>query len=294
MTGILIVAAIGVVVALFCRPLFALSANAEIPRLVDQDLRLYKVAASTHIYKGAVAGIDASGYLTTMAAGVLFAGIAYEEADNSSGSAGDKSARVYTQGDFELTVSAAVIGDIGRPVYASDDGTFTLSPANAGYIGSAVSFETAGKLYVRIEPGFTVYSGMVIGKCEVDCQTGETPQDVTVIPAQINEAGIVIVGAWAIVTEVFGGDTEDQGIVALQDTDGTAINLTFTATDAGADAVNDVIQEAGSNDTLIGAASGDAGAVVAAGKGVKAKVTQATSGASAAGKMKIVVAAVPL
>ena len=43
----------------------------------------------------------------------LFAGVAYEEGDNSSGSNGDIACRVYTQGDFQAAVTSAAVTDIG-------------------------------------------------------------------------------------------------------------------------------------------------------------------------------------
>ena len=77
----------------------SLSANRDLPRFVDQELRSLKVKAAAHIYKGAFVGIDrASGYARALAAGDLFVGVAYEEADNTSGSNGDIACRVYTEG----------------------------------------------------------------------------------------------------------------------------------------------------------------------------------------------------
>src|SRR5947209_7224762 len=82
--------------------LMSLSANRDLPRFVDQELRALKVKAAAHIYKGGFVGIDrASGYARPLTGGDLFAGVAYEEADNSSGSNGDIACRVYTQGDFQ-------------------------------------------------------------------------------------------------------------------------------------------------------------------------------------------------
>ena len=68
-----------------------------------------------------------------------------------------------------------------------------------------------------------------------------------------------------------------------------SINVTFTAADAGADAVDDAILNGGSDKTLNEAAAGEALATIPAKKGLKAVVTQATSGGSPASKMQIVI-----
>lgn len=132
----------------------SLTANRDLPRFVDQELRALKVKAATKIYKGAFVGIDrASGFVRGLAAGDLFAGIAYEECDNTAGANGDKSCRVYTQGDFHCTLSGAVQADAGRPVFASDDETLTLAGGGAGsYAGRCVDVPSSDRVIVRIEP----------------------------------------------------------------------------------------------------------------------------------------------
>lgn len=108
----------------------ALTANRELNRYVDQELRSFGVAASAHILKGAFVGFDrTTGFARNLVSGDQFAGIAYEEADNSNGSAGDRSVRVYTQGDFVLTTTGVSQGLIGAPVYAVDNETTTLVPS---------------------------------------------------------------------------------------------------------------------------------------------------------------------
>ncbi len=104
-----------------------LTANAELGRYVDQELRLYPVRGGAHIFKGAFVGLHrASGYVRPLVAGDAFAGIAYEEVDNSAGEDGDKSVRLFTQGDFELPLSGAQNTTVGRPVYVSDDQTLNF------------------------------------------------------------------------------------------------------------------------------------------------------------------------
>lgn len=132
----------------------SLSANRDLPRFVDQELRSFRVKASTHIYKGAFVGFDrASGYVRPLAAGDMFAGIAYEECDNSSGSNGDKACRVYTQGDFQAALTSAAITDVGKPVFASADDTLTFAGGGtASYVGLCVDVPASGKIILRLAP----------------------------------------------------------------------------------------------------------------------------------------------
>ena len=67
----------------------ALTANQEVDRLVDQELRQYGLTASAHVYKGGFVGLAIDGYVRAFVAGDLFLGLAYEEGDNTSGANGD-------------------------------------------------------------------------------------------------------------------------------------------------------------------------------------------------------------
>jgi hypothetical protein len=129
----------------------ALSANRDVDHYVDQELRSFKVAASEHIYKGAFVGLSSGGYAQALTAGDLFIGIAYEEADNSSGSAGDMSVRVYTLGDFGHALSGAAISNVGDAVYASADDTLTFTSTSNSYVGYAVDVPASGQIILRLE-----------------------------------------------------------------------------------------------------------------------------------------------
>ena len=62
----------------------------------------YKQSAAV-IFKGALVGVNASGYLAGMshaAASLKFVGVANEKIDNSAGAAGDKSLNVTKSGSF--------------------------------------------------------------------------------------------------------------------------------------------------------------------------------------------------
>lgn len=127
----------------------ALSANRDVDRYVDQELRTLPVKASTHIYKGALVGLD-GGYARGLVAADGFVGVAYEEADNSSGSDGDKVVRVFTMGDFEHALSSASRANNGSSVYASDDETLTLTASGNSLVGHQIDSPSANKIVLRI------------------------------------------------------------------------------------------------------------------------------------------------
>ena len=94
-----------------------LAANAEIDRLVDQELREYEVGATRHVYKTGLFGVDPAGYLKPFEVGDEFVGLAYEEADNSSGAAGAINCQVWVKTDFVFTLTNVATKDIGKAVF---------------------------------------------------------------------------------------------------------------------------------------------------------------------------------
>ena len=128
----------------------ALSANRQVDRYVDQELRSLPVKASTHVYKGAFVGVT-SGFARGLVASDTFGGIAYEEVDNSSGADGDKMVRVYTMGDFDHALSGASRANNASQVYASDDETITLTAASNSAVGYQVDSPASAKIVLRIQ-----------------------------------------------------------------------------------------------------------------------------------------------
>jgi hypothetical protein len=135
----------------------ALSANREVDRYVDQELRSFQVAASAHVYKGGFVGLN-SGYARALTASDQCVGIAYEEGDNSSGSAGDITVRVYTQGDFLHTLSGAALTNIGDAVYASADDTLTFTSSGNSLVGVCTDVPETNKIILRVNPFNSVAS----------------------------------------------------------------------------------------------------------------------------------------
>lgn len=134
----------------------ALTANRDVQRYVDQELRSFSVAESAHIFKGAIVGFErTTGHVRPLVAGDLFAGIAYEECDNSSGAAGAVSVRLYTQGDFILPVSGISAASVGSPAYASNDTSLSVLAAPGGSsAGKVITYLADSTAIVRIEPFF--------------------------------------------------------------------------------------------------------------------------------------------
>ena len=120
----------------------------------------YKLAA-VKVWKGAMVGVDATGYLRPMnpaTASLKFVGIANETVDNAAGNAGDKSLNVTKTGSFVLKAASgytSAITELGKEVYAASDWETSSSSTgltNACKIGTIVAVETgsAGGTGVRV------------------------------------------------------------------------------------------------------------------------------------------------
>lgn len=89
-------------------------------------LMSYKLAA-VKVYKGALVGVNSSGFATPMThatAGLKFIGVANETVDNSGGAAGDKSVNVTKVGSFVFKAASGFTpaqGDLGVEVNVSSD-----------------------------------------------------------------------------------------------------------------------------------------------------------------------------
>lgn len=105
----------------------------------------------------------------------------------------------------------------------------------------------------------------------------------TLIAAVQNPTGMLIRQCFGIVSEQFGGGTQDQGIFTLKDTAGTTLGITLTPSDGGVDALLDVVQ--GIN--CLNAATGSPLVYVPAKLGVNVHCTQITEGSSLGGKLKV-------
>jgi len=130
----------------------ALSANREVDRYVDQELRSVPVKASTHIYKGGFVGLGINGYARPLVANDQAVGIAYEEVNNTSATDGDVEVRVFTQGDFSHALTGAARTNIGDAVYASADDTLTFTSTGNSLVGVCIDRPAANEIILRLNP----------------------------------------------------------------------------------------------------------------------------------------------
>jgi len=264
----------------------ALSADTNIIKELG-SLTALPVAASTKIYQGAMVGVNpATGYARGYTSGDFFAGHAEEQADNSASAVAGAINVNIQKGNYSLqaTLSGVAVTDVGKEVFAVDDNTLTLSKTGAR-VGRVLRYVGTNTCIVEFET-VNVYAPLVP---ELDCESGVDSADHMLIPKWMNQFGLLILAVYGVITEVFAGASQDQGVVTVYDEDDNAIT-TITVADAGADAAGDV--RLGYN--IFGATAGDAAKTVAAGKYVDCKVTQNTSGTSAAGKMRVHIIAKPL
>ena len=117
--------------------------------------------SNVKVFKGALVGLNASGFAVAMAHGTAnlkFIGVANETVDNSAGATGDKSITVTKTGSFVLKPAAGytpAIADLGKEIYALTDWEIQASATgltNAYKIGTAVALETTstGTAGVRV------------------------------------------------------------------------------------------------------------------------------------------------
>jgi len=97
----------------------------------DGKLKSVKMAA-VKVPKGVLVCINTSGYATNAAdtASFLFAGVSYEQVDNSAGQAGDKELRVEKTGEHTFVYNGGDAGQgiLGKEVYIVDNQTVDEDP----------------------------------------------------------------------------------------------------------------------------------------------------------------------
>ncbi|HBF33131.1 TPA: hypothetical protein DDW35_01080 [Candidatus Sumerlaeota bacterium] len=218
---------------------------------------------------------------------------------NSGALVTGESVALATQGVFDINAASATTFSAGDEVFwdssasAAVPASVSLDASADFYLGVATAAKTSGQTTVKVDlnAGWKRLRPFVY---EFDCETGVDTATHTLIPAAMNPTGLKILSITGEVSEVFAGSSQDQGIVTIKDTATTPNTIcTLTPSDAAADAVGDVIQAAGAANAIL-SATGVACVNVAAGRGVTGVVSQATSGGTPAGKMKVYVLAIPL
>lgn len=205
----------------------ALVKNRDVDHYVDQELRTLQVGAAKKIYKGALVGLSSAGYAQPLLAGDPFAGIAYEEADNTAGANGAISVRVYTFGDFGHAVIGATVAHVGRPVYASADDTLTFTAAGNSYIGVLQDVPAANEAIVRIDP-LLARVKTVTHQVE-DLAAGA---DIAARAAHHFNSPGWLVAARVVnqATAAAGIDNSNTCVVAISTDAGSVVSTTFNAT----------------------------------------------------------------
>lgn len=132
----------------------ALSAGYDARRR-DGALIAYPVAAGTRVFKGGLVAVAAAtGYARPAAdtAGLVFAGVAYESADNTGGAAGAKTVRVLKTGVFAYPKAGTVQTDVGKTAFVVDDGTVSTAATGQNLAcGFVVGLDFEGRAQVRID-----------------------------------------------------------------------------------------------------------------------------------------------
>jgi hypothetical protein len=114
--------------------------------------------SNVKVPKGVLTCINTSGHVTNGAdtASFLFAGVSYEQIDNSGGSAGAKEIRIEKSGEhmFAYNGGDAAQAVVGKEVYivdnqtVDDDATATTNDVKCGVIAEIVS---ATQVRIRID-----------------------------------------------------------------------------------------------------------------------------------------------
>lgn len=183
----------------------ALTASRELNRFVDQELRSFSVAAAARVFKGAIVGVERStGHVRNLQPGDMFAGIAYEEIDNTNGSAGEVSVRLYTQGDFVLTTNNAIQTFVGSAIYALDDDATTVVPTlGASFVGVLMAVIGTNLGIVRIMP---VGAQQVEHALQIPLVSSTT--QASMVPVMVTQRAIKVISA-----EVSFLTVPDQGVL---------------------------------------------------------------------------------
>jgi hypothetical protein len=133
-----------------------LASNRELDRYVDQEIRTLPVKASAHLYKGAFVGLEAAtGLARPLVGGDPFAGVAYEEADNTGGADGAICVRVFTLGDFDHPLSGVTRASNGALLYASADNALSLTSSGNSLVGRQVDVPGTNRVVLRIKSVFS-------------------------------------------------------------------------------------------------------------------------------------------
>ena len=122
---------------------------------VEKEGRLQSMPmAVAKAFKGSILMKNPAGYVLPAAslASAVFAGVAYEQVDNSGGSAGDLSVRVETERAFNFAGAGFTQADLLKEVYAADDNTVQIAAGtNLVKVGKIIEVISATEVLVKLE-----------------------------------------------------------------------------------------------------------------------------------------------
>lgn len=147
-----------------------MTAGVERPMRGAGKICSFAVEGSTKIYKGQIVAVNGDGYLVrgADALNLTFAGVAYEDCDNSAGGDAAKWCRVYRAGIFRFKAFSAVgQARMLERMYAADDNQVEEWSADAHLLWVGVNVEcdpegTGTYVWVDIESA-----------CQQGCQAGK-------------------------------------------------------------------------------------------------------------------------
>lgn len=201
----------------------ALTENSQVDHLIDQEIREFPVGAAVHIFRAALVGIDPAGLLKAFEVGDELVGIAYEEADNSSGVASAVFCRVQVQGTFEMTLASAALTDRGAALYALDSSaTLALIGHPDAYFGRVVhkDNDASGKVIAKLKEPGEKPTEFDLGSVEV----------ITNFRNLFTEPGAAGGDAEVLLeNDLIGSAALGLGLITVDDTDGGAL-IQFDAT----------------------------------------------------------------
>ena len=129
--------------------------NSYDARRKDGALVSYPLGAGVHVHKGGLVAVAAATGLVQPAsdsAGLVFAGISYEDADNTLGAAGALAVRVLKTGVFTYAKTGAAQTDVGKTAFALDDATVsTAATTDNVACGTVVGVPDALSVQIRID-----------------------------------------------------------------------------------------------------------------------------------------------
>jgi len=121
----------------------------------EGEYAAYPVKAGVKIYAGSIVCIGTDGYAIpgTDTAGLKFIGVSREYVDNTSGTSGAVTVKVWRRGAFELAASGMAITSVGASVYVVDDQTVGVAATTTNDIpcGRVSEYNSSSSVYVDIE-----------------------------------------------------------------------------------------------------------------------------------------------